>query len=495
VAPMKPRGWLQPVLLLLTCPSVIHAQERTLAGRWSASTMRTSYSVESWGDACGPRPMGESSPGGIVTIAVSGTELTISGLGRNYSTATCWETIPGQRVTSHGASQRAWRTTCQSAPGDSRRVMVATSLSASDDQIQFSETGQFEFAIEAQTCRATMTRSRTFALVEREGESRPIPEPEIETPSTLVDAPPAVSSEPKPEPRTGSVCANPGPPARLEVRPARKLLRAGDEFAFRVAVLDRSGCVLDRAPIWRLMDPQSRLEVSQTGLVKVPRDAPEGAVTIAASVQDRSVQVTVDVVSESRYRELLSEGGFDHRGETQEGAVATIVSSDVGAKSSTQDETARTRRLVFIVAIGAVALCLAVAAIWMASAKRRRRAQAPARDPGSLTQDSGLAVCPTCQQKYPIEMRFCETDGSALVPPIGASPSEPGVGGVCQVCGETFESGVSVCPAHGNTLVSREPPVGTAPVASRRICPVCGTIYGTDNQFCGNDGAALVPIN
>lgn len=497
MAPMKPRGWLQPLLLLLTCSSVIRAQEKTLAGRWSASTLKTTYGVESWGDACGPRPMGESSPGGIVTIAVSGSELSISGLGRNYSTATCWESIPGQRVTSHGASKRAWRTTCQSAPGDSRRVMVATSLSATDDQIQFSETGQFEFAIEAQTCRATMTRSRTFALVEREGESRPSPEPEVAAPSTPVDAPAVASTQPKPEPRTGSVCENPGPAARLEVRPARKLLRAGDEFAFRVAVLDRSGCVLDRLPIWRLVDPQSRLEVSPAGLVKVPKDAPEGTAVLAASVQDRSVQVTVDVVSESRYRELLSEGSFDDRGETQESAVATIATSDVGAKSSTQDETARTRRLVFALAIGAMAICLAAAAFWMASAKRRRR-QAPARDSGFLPQDMDMAVCPTCQQKYPAEMRFCEVDGSPLVPLTRTTSSEPGLGKVCQICGQVFAAEVAVCPDHGHTLVPEEPPaakVGGTPAPARRICPVCGTIYGTENQFCGNDGAALVPIN
>lgn len=502
MAPMKPRGWLQPLLLLLTCSSVLRAQEKTLAGRWSASTLKTVYGVESWGDACGPRPMGESSPGGIVTISVSGSELSISGLGRNYSTATCWETIPGQRVTSHGASKRAWRTTCQSAPGDSRRVMLATSLSATDDQIQFSETGQFEFAIEAQTCRATMTRSRTFALVEREGESRTTPEPESTAASTPVDAPPAAASEPKPEPRASSVCANPGPPARLEVRPARKLLRAGDEFTFRVAVLDRAGCVLDRAPIWRLVDPKSGVEISQAGLVKVPKDAPEGTAMLAASVQDRSVQVTVDVVSESRYRELLSEGAFDDRGETRESAVATIASSDVGAKSSTQDETARTRRLIFVLVIGALAICLAAAALWMASAKRRRRqAQVPAHDSGPHDVAASVAVCPTCQQKFPREMRFCEIDGSVLVPLTATGDVEMGAGGVCPICGQAFAAGISLCPVHGDTLVPREPPappappMGDAPAAVRRICPVCGTIYGIENQFCGDDGAALVPIN
>lgn len=499
MAPMKLRGWLQPLLLLLTCSPVLNAQEKTLAGRWSASTLKTSYSIEAWGDACGPRPMGESSAGGIVTITQSGTELMINGLGRNYSTATCWELIPGQRVTSHGASKRAWRTTCQSAAGDSRRVMIATALSATDDVIDFSESGQFEFAIEAETCRATMRRSRTFALVEREGEARPTPE-SVEGASKVEPAA-QVAETPKPEARDPATCATPGPAARLEVWPARKLLRAGDEFAFRVTVMDRAGCVLDRVPLWRVLDSTSQVEITQNGRVRVPKDAPEGSVTLAASVQERSVQVAVDVVSESRYRELLSGGDFNESGETSEGAVATIASADVGAKSSILDETARNRRLLFVLIIGAVAICLGAVAAWMGLSKRRsQQPKAPARDSETAEQEhaADLALCPTCKETYPARTRFCETDGTQLVPLAEAPTVEIGSGGVCPVCGQTFEPGVTVCPVHERELVAHgaftaQKPAGV--VGARRICPVCGSIYGTENQYCGNDGAALVPIN
>ena len=34
-----------------------------------------------------------------------------------------------------------------------------------------------------------------------------------------------------------------------------------------------------------------------------------------------------------------------------------------------------------------------------------------------------------------------------------------------------------------------------APKTTQLICPVCGTLYGPESQFCGKDGASLVPIN
>lgn len=460
---MKPRGWPKLLLLVLAFAAHTQAEELTLAGRWSASTLRTNYTTDAWGPACGPRPMGESTAGGIVTISMAGSELNIVGLGRNYSTTTCWEGVPGQRVTSHGASKRAWRTTCQSAAGDSRRVTIATAISATDSRIDFSETGHFEFAIEGQICKASMSRSRSYSLVEREGDARATPEP---GPAESARPPESTSVEPperKPAERAVGVCATPGPAARLEVRPARKLLRAGDEFSFRVRVLDRAGCVVDRLPTWKLAEANTRLEVTPAGVIRVEKDAAEGTAVLTAAVQERSVQVSVDVVSESRYRELLSGGSFDDRGETSESAVANIASADVSAKTAVLDQSARNRRLVFVGVIGALAVCLAIAALWVGLGKRRGR-----RSPDSTLGGQG---------------------GGA---------AEAAGGGVCPICGQGFESGVTVCPVHDEELVPRAA-AGTlpsvAPASVRRICPVCGTIYGNEHQFCGNDGAALVPIN
>ncbi|HMA94588.1 MAG TPA: hypothetical protein VKP30_17980, partial [Polyangiaceae bacterium] len=173
------------------------------------------------------------------------------------------------------------------------------------------------------------------------------------------------------------------------------------------------------------------------------------------------------------------------------------------AKTAVLDQTARNRRLLFVAIIGAVAVCLAVAAIWVGFGKRRGR-----RSPALTMNSEGSAeaafpgplwVCPICQQEYPAAQGFCATDGAALVPkdsaPVG---SQLGPERVCPICGQGFEPGVTVCPEHSEELVPRAV-AGTLrsaePASPRRICPVCGTIYGNEHQFCGNDGAALVPIN
>jgi hypothetical protein len=502
--PMNLRGWLPLLLIIVTNPAGAD-QTKTLAGRWSASTLRTSWNIEVWGDACGPRPGGESVPGGIVTITLRGNEIGIDGLGRSYSTGTCWETVPGQRITSHSISPRSWHTTCQSAAGDPRRVTITTSVNATDDRIDFAEMGQFEFVIEGQTCRTTMKRSRTYSLVEREGETRPVPAqpptPAATEPLAPVRTPPV--SEQKIEERLALNCSNPGPPARLEVRPTRKLLRAGDEYSFRVRVLDRAGCVIERPLVWKLVNSKTLLEVTPAGVIHVSKDATEGTATLAASVQDRSVQVMVDVVSESRYQELLLAGNFDDRGETRDSAVVTIASSNVGTKAAVLEEKARSRRLIFVMVIGMVALGLAVAALWMALGRRRHRhgeATAVDDDESSTTSPTSETwVCPTCHEEYPAETRFCAIDGNRLVPLPGATGLlEGGEGGVCPVCGQGFDPGVTVCPTHDEELV---PPMALAARQAapsptpRRICPICGTVYGAEHQFCGNDGAALVPIN
>lgn len=496
---MKRRGWLP--LLLLACALPAAAEpEKTLSGRWSASTTRTSWTIDSWGDACGPRPVGGIVPGGIVTVTARGNELRIDGLGRNYSTTTCWETIPGQRITSHGATTRGWRTTCQSATGDPRRATVTTTITATDNRINLAESGQFEFVIEGQICRATLRRGCTYSLVEREGETRPVPAAPPPPAASQAEATSPTSHETKQE-HVALGCANPGPAARLEVRPTRKLLRAGDEYTFGVKVLDRSGCIVERNPAWKLGSTTTQLEVNPAGMIRVSKEATEGSATLTVSVQDRSVQVVVDVVSESRYRDLLQAGTFDDRGETREAAVASIASADVGTQTAVLEEKARGRRLIFVAIIGCCALGLAAAALWMALGRRRRRRG----DPLVSSDESAVAaplheilVCPTCQEEYPAETKFCARDGNRLVPISGDDREGLAEGGICPVCGQGFDPGIAVCPTHDEELV---PPTAlvqrqdVATPAPKRICPICGTVYGTEHQFCGNDGVALVPIN
>ena len=506
---MLARGCIALTLLLFAGRA--NAQvTKTLAGRWSASTMRTSYTSDPWGDACGPKPSVSSEPGGIVTITQRGQELTLSGLGRSFGTANCWETIPGGRTISHTAAERSWRTVCQSPAGDSRRSAVTTSLTATDDRIDFVETGQFEYSIGAATCHAIMRRSRSFALVERDGEVLPPPQPEqAEAPHTEEAL--GVASRKKQQPE--SRCSEPGSPARIEVSPSRKLLRAGEQFAFRVKVLDRNGCYLDRPVTWKLVAPSAQVSLSPQGQLKVLEGAKEERVELSASVQDHSLTVVVDIVSEERYKELLSVGTFDATGETKETAATAFTSSSLGTRTTTAENAANKRRVVFIWAISAIALALGLGALFLALSRRKMRAAVnliPAEvpsDPSNLGGGArrsaapgplGTLVCPTCQEEYPPERKFCAVDGNRLIALPRDATLATADGGICPVCRHGFDPGVARCPVHDEELVPAAvlAPNPTATVSvGRRICPLCGTIYSPDTQFCGNDGAALVPIN
>ena len=66
------------------------------------------------------------------------------------------------------------------------------------------------------------------------------------------------------------------------------------------------------------------------------------------------------------------------------------------------------------------------------------------------------------------------------------------------MCGQGFAPGVRTCPEHGEELIPAalyraQPTPGPRP--TKKICPVCGAQYEGDAQFCGADGATLVPIN
>jgi hypothetical protein len=500
---MSFRGSLFWLVFLVSLP-VQAESAKTLSGRWSASTMRTNFTAEPWGAACGPKPSGTSEPGGIVSIVQQGKELTLSGLGRTFASSSCWEAISGGRTVSHSASNRGWSTVCQSAPGDPRRSAVTTTITATDDRITLSEVGQFEFVIGNDTCHAVMRRNRTYALVEREGETRPVPAAPAAAPPVEEEAVAEADQ------RANTNCAQPGPPSRIEVSPSRKLLRPGDEYAFRVRVLDKNACQLDRPVTWMALATNSGVELNPKGVIKVLPNAAEGATELTASIQGRSVKVTVDVVSEARYQELLAAGTFNAAGETQDKAVTTLVSSTLGTKTAVLENPAQRRRTIFVWTISTIAAVLAAAALWMAGSRRRTKRPAPAFDasssdgplpPAEAERNPGVSqavlVCPTCHEEYPLDQKYCALDGNRLMglPPqlrLGGMS-----GGVCPVCRHGFDPGVTRCPDHDEELVPRPALGPSTPAAAmtRRICPLCGAIYGTDGQFCGNDGATLVPIN
>lgn len=453
--------------------------------------MRVAWNIGDWGAACGPRPSGGGAPAGPVTVQQHGSELSFSGAGRSYSTTECWEQFPGLRRVSHSGGQRGWRNVCKSAPNDSRQATIITTISATDDTISFDETGQYQFVLQGQNCTASVRRTRTYRLVQREG--APPPEPAASTP------PPAPQATAK-----HSACSAPGPPSRLEVRPSRKLMRPGEDFTFRAVVLDAHGCVLDRAPLWRITPPHAPAKLVAPGKIHVDDDAPEGNIALSATLAGRAANVIVEVASRARYDALLQSGGFNASGESNQAAVAIIASGSIGARAAVARAQARSRKRVFVAVLGAVALVLGIVGLWMTQRSRVRRAaeSAAGAAPEPEPEPAGAAkrsarVCPTCREEYPPDAQFCAADGNRLVSLADANRERTG-GGICPVCGQGYDPGVHNCPRHDEELVPAA--VYLAALSGqtkpeKRICPVCGTQYPGDSQFCGNDGASLVPVN
>jgi hypothetical protein len=463
--------------------------------------MRSDWIIGEWGKACGPTPTGGGAPGGSVTITTAGSELHMSGAGRDYSTSECWEQFPGLSRVSHNGGLRSWRSTCKTKAGDPRQATIVTTISATDSLISFDETGQYQFIITGQNCTASVRRTRSLSLVQREGASAPV----------ASAAPPALSAAPpSPTPSAtvpaAKVCTVPGPPERLEVRPSRKLLRPGDSFEFHSSVLDAAGCAVPLSPFWKVVGEHPSLELSGPGRVKIPDSAAESTVELQATVAGHSARVTVEIASKDRYDALLAQKGLNAEGESSEAAVARIATSALGGGSVVTRDDSQRRRIVFVGVVGGTALVLGLLGFALVQHSRRKPLEPEPRPPRvrftpaiTPSQLPPLGkVCPTCREEYPPEAGFCPADGNRLIAARGnAEPTGPS-GGVCPICGQGYDPGVLTCPKHGEELLPAAMQAGvraTDAVPTKKICPVCGKQYTGDSQFCGGCGAALVPVN
>jgi len=458
-------------ILLCALTGSARAQSPTLAGRWSAPPMRSDWIIGEWGKACGPTP----------------TE--------------CWEQFPGLSRVSHSGGVRGWRSTCKTKTGDARQAIIVTTISASDNLISFDETGQYQFVITGQNCTASVRRTRNLSLVQREGESAPIA-------SVTPPAASAVPASPAPSatPSAVKICTRPGPAERLEVRPARKLLRPGDSFEFHTSVLDAAGCAVPLSPLWKVVGEQASLELSGPGRVKVPASAAESTVELLATLAGHSARVTVEIASKDRYDALLTQKGLNSEGESSEVAVARIATSALGGGSVVTRDDSQRRRIIFVGVVGGTALVLGLLGFALVQHSRRKPPEPEPRAPrarlaAAITPNHlpPLAkVCPTCREEYPPEAAFCPNDGNRLVGARGHTEPTGPSGGVCPICGQGYDPGVLTCPKHGEELLPAAMQAGvrvTDATPTKKICPVCGKQYTGESQFCGGCGAALVPVN
>ena len=368
---------LVPALAALAWAGSAAAQDKpTLSGSWTASALSESWSVTDWGEACGPKPGGKGAGGGSVQIREQGGELSIVGAGRAFSTAECWEQMPGLSRSSHSSSGggRFWRTRCTSAPNDSRRAAITTTISATDSSIQLNETGDYQFVIKDTTCKASASRARSFSLVHREGDTPPVAS--ASAAPTAEPAPkPAPASKPAPEPRPASRCAgSAGDPVRLEVHPGKKLVRAGDRFTFRAVVADAEGCPTGTRPTWSIGPGPlaAKASVDAGGTLAVAADAGEGKLEVSAAVGGKGVTVIVEIASPEHYDALLGVSGLNDAGEEDQAAVAVIAAGTIGGSTAVAEDGGRARKVEFVTIAGGLALALGFVGLVLVRRGRRR---------------------------------------------------------------------------------------------------------------------------
>ncbi len=465
---------------------------KTLAGTWSASSLAETWSTESWGDACGPKPVGQGAPSGSVQVAQQGSELAFSGAGRPFSTTQCWDATPGIVRKSHSGGARGWVTRCGSAPGDPRVATITTNISATDDTIVLAEQGQYQFVIQDTQCRANASRRRSWKLVQRAGEVPPTPatseapppsSPPAADPSPRVTPPPAPTPVPAPPGPKGA--CEPGLPVRLEVRPGRKLARPGDAFDLSWSAVDAAGCPVRVKPTLIVEKPSSKADdpgpspasvasfvsVDDRGRVTIDAEATAGAAEILVRLAGKTARVAIEVTTPEQFDALLAERGF---GETGEAEMAVVVlESAVGGGSMRATDGSQDRRAAFVAIVAGAAAALALAALVVLRRNRKprvpERVSTPAPPPlvafyDRPAEDDPMR-CPQCRDVFAPGSTFCATDGSALVPAPKARVSL---------------SRVTTAPA---------------PESGGKVCPTCGDRFDESATFCGRDGTQLVIVN
>ncbi|MCL2450183.1 MAG: hypothetical protein FWD17_14645 [Polyangiaceae bacterium] len=529
--------------------------ETSLDGPWTLSPLTESFVVQQWGGNCGPAPVSRTVfAAGPATITRDGPELVVNATSahRTLRSDQCIDPLPTLTRDSHSAGGQTWRSRCETAPKDPRHAVIQTGYFLTPDGVvSIGETGRYEFAIKGSRCVADVTREatlrRTPVPLHVDNAVRAVSSVAQATPSAsfAVAAPTAAAPEPDNMP-----CTRLGQPARLEIRPSRKLLRIGESYRFRAIVVDPAGCPTGTPIQWSLgVSASAKREAARasgaggapasasidgTGRLTVPATATDMKFDVVASAGGRSARAAVEVTSPATYEALLAQSGLDSNGERRDPSVTSLTTSSLGATGAQAEDGARRRRLIFLAIVGGLSLVLGVIAAIAALRARKARAVeraaharheermrayerekrereerhaaqtqahlesvARARAAATATAGgSGTLFCPSCHKEFAPGTVFCPFDSNPLVPVAdqGAIVGGP-VGGVCPTCRRGYNPGVFVCPDDGDELV---PPalMGLGPTPARgKICPTCGGRFDGNAAFCGKDGTQLVLIN
>jgi hypothetical protein len=446
------------------------ASAEVLPGSYRQTALSESFAVESWKDSCGPAPKSSSQGGGeTVTIAKQGDELVISGGGRTYSTAQCYDAMPTLTRESHAAGTTAWRTRCKTPTGDPRRASVQTQIIATETGLSLSETARYEVTVEEGTCVAVATRSRNWTRIVEAPAAQP----------TASAAPaPSATSLPSTEPVAPCV---PGEPARITIRPSKKAIKPGDSFTYSVLVADEALCPITSQNVLWTISPETTVTVdAKTGRVTVPRDAGPGAYTVTAAAFGKRVQATLDVVENANYERFLREEKLSGEGESGFGVTTEIPHGGGSLQKSTATDVSPMRRGLFLGAIGVT--CILLLGVAAFSWRRARLAKRIVIEETSRHQAEVLRVARENEAKqaaYEAQKRAHDEGVKAQQ--------------------ERRDARVAKAKAEAERKAreqTKAPPalasMPTTPIRKLQ-CPACGASYESNTlAFCSQDGTKLI---
>jgi hypothetical protein len=464
-------------------------------GHWRQGPLREDFTVQQWLNGCGPPPQSSTTGGGeAVTVRLEGDEVAIVGGGRVFRSNQCYDAMPTLSRESHSRdpSGKSWRTRCSTPANDPRKALLNTLVVAtSDTHIDVVETGRYEVVIESGRCMADVKRTRSYDLVSGDA---PV--------ATASATPPVVTAE-KPAP----VCASPGEPVRLEVRPSQKLLRTGETFDFRALVLDDRGCATKTPTSWKVATGGEDLGVTvePNGKVTVANDAREGKVELVVTAAGKDAKVTVEVTEPGHYDALLARSGLNASGENDNAAIVSIGTQSIGAGESRVEDRARARKMTFLAIVGSVLAVLAVLGVVLL--RRSRRAAALEREADERHEARVQAVLDRRRvraDQHAAQQRAHE-ESVAAARTAESAAAKPPAEDVCPTCGREFPPPTAFCPHDGSALVAASKAANIPPAAAiaksatptkrGKICPTCGDRFDGAADYCGKDGTQLVLIN
>jgi hypothetical protein len=471
-----------------------------VAGRYKTSGQNIAVNILSWGEDCGPRPRSSSAGGGkVVEVAHVGTHLSIGG----HRTDQCWSGNPRVSRVKTGVGTTRWITVCQTPADDPRFEHGEYTVEQVDENtLRFREVSEYDWRLEGDHCKATVTLTRTYTRVVEE---QPAPPP---TPAPV---------EP---PERVARCQGPrGAPVKLEVRPSQARVVPGERVCLRAVARDGDGCPVPVEVAWSRAEGGGQAGGRIAGDGCFEAGSSPGSVTLAATAGQLNANAQVEIrfpdigdLVASRLAEGIDEE--DGRGapvaEARPGAAQGVGLTTVGPVHGDQGV------LWAIIGLGlGAALLLAIAAIALRG--KRRRVVLPPEEPDRAAVGHGMAVasaapplavssrkvCPTCNQEYSGAVEFCPEDATKLVAAGRSGEAHPAQSLICPKCRRGFESSERFCSHCSEELVpyaawrASQLEARRAREASHggMICPKCAARYDQGILFCQRDGTKLEPIN